>query len=151
MDQLLTLPEVAKQLSVAERTVYQWAQQGKIPAFKIGSSWRFNQSDIDSWIEERRTGSSSNAAISQSRKFKFQKNKEDDQRFQGLVAACKGFIEHTVQTSDHSAFLLQQFYEDFDSQVVDEAIKQILKTKKFQIQRVKGIQGSEVDALVRRV
>ena len=69
MNQLLTLPEVAKQLSVAERTVYQWAQQGKIPAFKIGSSWRFNQSDIDSWIEEQRTDSSSNAAISQSRKF----------------------------------------------------------------------------------
>ena len=51
---LITLTEVAQYLRVAERTVYQWAQQGRVPSFKIGNVWRFKQSDIDTWIEERK-------------------------------------------------------------------------------------------------
>lgn len=53
-DRLMTLPEVAEYLQIAERTVYQWAQSGKIPSFKIGNVWRFQRSDIDEWIDERK-------------------------------------------------------------------------------------------------
>jgi len=53
-DRLMTLPEVADYLQIAERTVYQWAQSGKIPSFKIGNVWRFQRADIDEWIEERK-------------------------------------------------------------------------------------------------
>lgn len=50
----MTLIEVAEYLQMKDRTIYQWAQQGKIPSFKLGNSWRFKREDIDLWIEERK-------------------------------------------------------------------------------------------------
>lgn len=51
---LMTLPEIARFLQIAERTVYQWAQTGKLPSFKIGNVWRFKREDIEHWIEEQK-------------------------------------------------------------------------------------------------
>lgn len=52
---LMTLSDVAEYLQIAQRTVYQWAQHDQMPSFKIGNVWRFKRSDIDSWIEERKS------------------------------------------------------------------------------------------------
>lgn len=52
-DELLTLPEVAQLLKVAEKTVYTMAQKGELPAFKVGGQWRFRRGDLDSWIDAR--------------------------------------------------------------------------------------------------
>ncbi len=41
-DEILTLPEVAQLLKVAEKTVYSMAQKGHLPAFKVGGQWRFS-------------------------------------------------------------------------------------------------------------
>jgi len=49
--QVLTLREVAEYLNVHISTIYKYAQQGKIPAFKVGSDWRFKKDDIDAWIK----------------------------------------------------------------------------------------------------
>jgi excisionase family DNA binding protein len=40
-DQILTLPEVAKLLKVAENTTYTMAQKSQLPAFKVRGQWRF--------------------------------------------------------------------------------------------------------------
>lgn len=53
-DSLMTLNEVADYLQVAPRTLYQWAQQGVVPSFKIGNVWRFKREDLEAWIEERK-------------------------------------------------------------------------------------------------
>lgn len=53
-DRLMTLKEVAEYLHLTERTLYKWAQEGKIPASKLGSAWRFRKSDVDEWVEERK-------------------------------------------------------------------------------------------------
>ena len=58
-DEILTLPEVAQLLKVAEKTVYTLAQKGQLPAFKVGGQWRFQRVDIDRWIEQQK-GSSRN-------------------------------------------------------------------------------------------
>ena len=50
---ILTIEEVAKYLRVSERTVYDWAQKGEIPAGKIGTVWRFKKSEIEKWVNER--------------------------------------------------------------------------------------------------
>jgi excisionase family DNA binding protein len=50
-DEILTLPEVAQLLKVAEKTVYTMAQKAEIPAFKVRGQWRFKRTDIDTWIE----------------------------------------------------------------------------------------------------
>jgi len=53
-DEILTLKEVAKYLKLAEKTAYKLAADGKLPGFKVGGSWRFKQSDIESWITEQK-------------------------------------------------------------------------------------------------
>ena len=52
-DQILTVKDVAEYLKVNERTVYRMATDKKIPAFKVGGSWRFKESEIDQWIKEQ--------------------------------------------------------------------------------------------------
>ncbi len=52
-DDILTLPEVADLLKVAEKTVYGLAQKGDLPAFKVGGQWRFRRTAIDAWIEAK--------------------------------------------------------------------------------------------------
>lgn len=48
--EILTLDEVAAYLKAGKRTVYRLAQKGEIPAFKLGGTWRFRRSELDSWI-----------------------------------------------------------------------------------------------------
>lgn len=64
-DDILTIEEVAKYLRVSERTVYDWAQKGEIPAGKIGTVWRFKKSEIEKWVNERLSSSQKAAASKQ--------------------------------------------------------------------------------------
>ena len=52
-DTILTIEEIAKYIKVSERTIYDWAQKGEIPAGKLGTVWRFKKSDIDQWINSK--------------------------------------------------------------------------------------------------
>ena len=49
--QVLTLAEVAALLRVPKSTVYKLAQNGIVPAFKVGKHWRFLLRDIQAWLE----------------------------------------------------------------------------------------------------
>lgn len=51
--EILTLDEVATYLKVGKRTVYRLAAAKKIPAFKVGGTWRFSRADIDGWIKQQ--------------------------------------------------------------------------------------------------
>ena len=50
-DDILTIPDVASLLRVADKTVYSLVQRGDLPGFKVGGQWRFRRTAIDSWIE----------------------------------------------------------------------------------------------------
>ena len=52
----MTVCEVAKYLKIKIGTVYKHAQDGKIPAFKVGSNWRFKRATIDKWISAQEEG-----------------------------------------------------------------------------------------------
>lgn len=60
-DDILTIEEVAKYLRVSDRTVYDWAQKGEIPAGKIGTVWRFKKSELERWVNERLSSSAKKA------------------------------------------------------------------------------------------
>ena len=49
-DTLLNVKQVADYLQLKESTIYSWAQDGKIPAIKIGRTWRFRRVDLDGWL-----------------------------------------------------------------------------------------------------
>ena len=57
-DDILTIEEVAKYLRVSDRTVYDWAQKGEIPAGKIGTVWRFKKSEVENWVNAKLSSSS---------------------------------------------------------------------------------------------
>lgn len=63
-DEILTLPEVAGLLKVAEKTVYTMAQRAEIPAFKVRGQWRFKRVDLDRWIELQKVALNPSAAQS---------------------------------------------------------------------------------------
>jgi excisionase family DNA binding protein len=52
MDDIMTLEEVAGYLKLKPQTIYTWAQDGKIPAAKLGKEWRFRKSVIDRWFNQ---------------------------------------------------------------------------------------------------
>jgi PTS system nitrogen regulatory IIA component len=54
---IMTVQEVAKYLRVSERTVYEWAQKGEIPAGKLGTTWRFKRNEVERWVDRRLSGS----------------------------------------------------------------------------------------------
>jgi len=70
--EIMTIEEVAEYLRVSERTVYDWAQKGQLPCGKLGTTWRFKRSDIESWVNRRlgnaaapvSSGSSSSGTLS---------------------------------------------------------------------------------------
>ncbi len=49
-EKLLTVREAASLLRLREITVYRLAQRGKIPAVKVGGSWRFSRDRLDEWL-----------------------------------------------------------------------------------------------------
>lgn len=51
--EILTLPQVASYLKVTERTIYRLVAAKKIPAFKVGGTWRFSTADIQKWISQQ--------------------------------------------------------------------------------------------------
>lgn len=55
-EKFLTTEEVLHYLDVNLRTVYRWVKAGQLPAIRVGRQWRFRRSDLDAWLEGRRTG-----------------------------------------------------------------------------------------------
>ena len=54
--EIMTIREVAEYLKVNERTIYRLLSAKKLPAFKVGGSWRFRRADIDGWIASQSEG-----------------------------------------------------------------------------------------------
>lgn len=50
-DEILTFDEVRKYLKISRSKLYLLAQQNKIPVSKIGRTWRFKKSKIDTWLD----------------------------------------------------------------------------------------------------
>ena len=50
---IMTVAEIADYLNVGRRTIYRLARKGKIPAFKIGTDWRFDRDAIEKLMIDR--------------------------------------------------------------------------------------------------
>lgn len=49
---VMTVIDVADYLKVHPMTIYKYVREGKIPAFKIGTSWRIKKDSIEKWMKE---------------------------------------------------------------------------------------------------
>ncbi len=50
---VMTVRELAEYLRVHPSTIYRLLKKRRIPAFKVGSDWRFNRETIDRWRLEQ--------------------------------------------------------------------------------------------------
>ena len=48
---ILTVEELHSYLKIPKPTLYALAQNGRIPAAKVGKHWRFRRNDIDEWLK----------------------------------------------------------------------------------------------------
>ena len=53
-DEIFNVASLARYLHCHRATVYRLLREKKIPAFKLGSDWRFMRSAIDDWIARLR-------------------------------------------------------------------------------------------------
>lgn len=51
-EEILKLDQAATYLNVHPSTVYRLLRQHRIPAFKMGSDWRFSRARLDQWIAQ---------------------------------------------------------------------------------------------------
>lgn len=59
-NEFLTIPEAAKLLRIAERTLYTLARERRFPAMKVGDQWRISRAALDEW---GRTGGAPPVAV----------------------------------------------------------------------------------------
>jgi excisionase family DNA binding protein len=46
---IMNVHDVASYLRLSEAKVYRLANEGKVPSFRLGKSWRFRRDLIDEW------------------------------------------------------------------------------------------------------
>jgi excisionase family DNA binding protein len=56
MPEVMTVPELAERLNVSTITIYRLLKAGQLPAFRVGSDWRFSADAIAQWMKEREQG-----------------------------------------------------------------------------------------------
>ena len=54
--EVMTIDELAEYLKVSKSSLYELAQQGKVPGQKVGKHWRFSRQAIDKWIANKDGG-----------------------------------------------------------------------------------------------
>lgn len=147
--------EVGKYLGMTERTIYMWAQQGKLPAFKVGSVWRFRRSDVDRWLESTRSGPSVDEVepltpyVEPSRS-KWRLRKDEEEADNAITEACRAYVEATLNTVGREIFIIEQFEERFGTDVVEKVIKQLKKDKLIDDGEHEGLNGEKVRIITKR-
>ena len=49
----MDIRQASEYLGISDDTLYRYASEGSIPAFKLGNRWRFRKSLLDSWMDEK--------------------------------------------------------------------------------------------------
>jgi excisionase family DNA binding protein len=52
--EVMDIRQAASYLGISGDTLYRYASEGFVPAFKLGNRWRFRKSLLDSWMDEKR-------------------------------------------------------------------------------------------------
>ncbi len=50
LEDVLSVEDLARYLEVDANSVVDWANSGKVPAYKDGDRWRFERTKIDEWV-----------------------------------------------------------------------------------------------------
>ncbi len=51
--EVMDIRQAAGYLGISGDTLYRYASEGFVPAFKLGNRWRFRKSLLDNWMDEK--------------------------------------------------------------------------------------------------
>lgn len=51
IEKWLSVEEIANHLGVSKETIYRWLEKKKIPSHRVGKLWKFQASEVDSWVK----------------------------------------------------------------------------------------------------
>jgi excisionase family DNA binding protein len=60
--EVMDIRQAADYLGISGDTLYRYASEGFVPAFKLGNRWRFRKSLLDGWMDEK-SGVSTASAV----------------------------------------------------------------------------------------
>ena len=52
----MDIRECSEYLGISADTLYKYASEGFVPAFKLGNRWRFKKTRVDEWMEKQING-----------------------------------------------------------------------------------------------
>ncbi|MDF2550503.1 MAG: ptsN2 [Chlamydiales bacterium] len=106
----LKIKDVAELLNVSETTIRRWLTEGKIPAYRINSQYRFSRVEIENWVMGQR--------LNREEKTKFTTLEPD------LTCSLQGGIK---QFSLYRAIHKGQVYHQIEGDTKEEVIRQTMK------------------------
>jgi len=123
-NEMMNIEEVATYLKMSERAIYDWVKAQKIPAFKLGNTWRFKKSEIDGWMESNRTGPNpSTFPVTEVEPLSnnFMKEKTEIEHFKNQVLTK---LEMNIGSGRVS---FDQFTKEFSKEVIKKGLKELEK------------------------
>lgn len=104
----LTTKDVSELLNVSERTIRRWLTDGKIPAYRINHQYRFNRSEIETWVMLKKIGTHHSHSSGESSKSLDEEQiihpytSGGNKQFSLFRAIYKGGVHHNIPGSTKS-------------------------------------------------
>jgi len=51
--EVMDIRQASEYLGISGDTLYRYASEGFVPAFKLGNRWRFRKTLLDAWMDEK--------------------------------------------------------------------------------------------------
>jgi excisionase family DNA binding protein len=51
--EVMDIRQASEYLGISPDTLYKYASEGFVPAFKLGNRWRFKRSRLDEWMDQQ--------------------------------------------------------------------------------------------------
>lgn len=61
--EVMDIRQASDYLGISPDTLYKYASEGFVPAFKLGNRWRFKRSRLDEWMDRQSDAQASAAEI----------------------------------------------------------------------------------------
>lgn len=55
--EVMDIRQASDYLGISSDTLYKYASEGFVPAFKLGNRWRFKKSRLDDWMDQQSSAS----------------------------------------------------------------------------------------------
>jgi excisionase family DNA binding protein len=66
--EVMDIRQASSYLGISPDTLYKYASEGFVPAFKLGNRWRFKRSRLDEWMDRQSDLNAPGAAVDPSKK-----------------------------------------------------------------------------------